>query len=199
MINIQTRARNILLQPAQEWSVIAGESTDMATLLREYAAPLSAIPAVCAWIGFNVLGLSLYRTGIGAYGMGAVGAGFVSGAVNAIITWVFGLVGAWLAAIVIEQLAPTFASRGSTAQALKLVVYASTPVWIAGVLNLLPPLAPLTIIAALYAIYLFYLGLPVVMHTPGDKVVPYMLVSAIVVIVVNVVVFTIAGMLRVIA
>lgn len=39
--------------------------------------------------------------------------------------------------------------------------------------------------AALYAVYLFYLGLPPVMHTPGDKVIPYMVIAAIVIFVIN--------------
>ena len=34
--------------------------------------------------------------------------------------------------------------------------------------------------------YLFYLGVPHLMHTPGDQVIPYMVVSALVMIVVTV-------------
>ena len=75
----------------------------------------------------------------------------------------------------------------------RLVVYAMTPVWVAGVLNLVPALAFLGIIAGLYAIYLFYLGLPVLMGTPADKVIPYMVVSALVIIVVSVVLGSIAA------
>jgi hypothetical protein len=173
-MDVQTRAKNIITQPAQEWPRIAGESSTVASLLQDYAAPLSAIPAICGWIGGSIIGFGFYRVGL------------VRGFANAVVAWVFGLVGAWVAAIVIEKLAPTFSSRGDTAQALKLVVYASTPVWLAGVLNLVPALGILTIIAALFALYLFYIGLPVVMHTPADKVVPYMVVSALIVIVVMV-------------
>ena len=171
-MDLQTRARNIITQPAQEWRTIAAETTDVGSLLRDYAAPLSAIPAIAGWIGGSIIGYGFFRVGL------------VRGFANAVVSWVFGLVGCWLAAIVIEKLAPTFGSRGSTAQALKLVVYASTPVWLAGILNLIPPLAVLTLLAALYALYLFYVGLPIVMQTPQDKVVPYIVVSAIVVIVV---------------
>ena len=57
--------------------------------------------------------------------------GIISGLVAAILSWVFALVGAYVGAFVIEKLAPTFKSSGSTIQALKLVVYASTPVWVA--------------------------------------------------------------------
>ncbi|HXI28652.1 MAG TPA: Yip1 family protein [Vicinamibacterales bacterium] len=177
--NLQARATNILKQPAVEWPIIAAEPADAASLMQGYAAPLAAIPAICRWIGYSVIGLSLPF--VGTYRVG-----IVRGLANAIVSWVLTLVGAYLAALVIEKLAPTFKSSGSTIQALKLVVYASTPVWVAGVLNLIPALSPLIVIAALYAVYLFYLGLPHLMQTPSDQVIPYMIVSALVVIVVTV-------------
>jgi hypothetical protein len=65
-----------------------------------------------------------------------------------------------------------------------LVAYSTTPVWIAGVLNLIPVLAVLILFAAIYSIYLFYLGVPVLMKTPPEKVIPYMIVSVLVIIVV---------------
>src|SRR5262245_32888279 len=125
-MDLQTRAKNITLQPAQEWPVIEGESTDVPSLIQGYAAPLSAIPALCGWLGGSLIGFGIIRVGL------------IGGLVRGIVSWVFGLVGCWLAAIVIERLAPTFGSRGNTVQALKMVVYASTPVWVAGVLYLLP-------------------------------------------------------------
>jgi len=180
---LTTRVTNILKQPAQEWPVIAAEPTDVPALMTGYAAPLAAIPAICSWIGWSVIGLGFYRRGL------------VAGLAAAIVSWVFALVGAFIGAIVIEKLAPTFKSSGSTVQALKLVVYASTPVWVAGVLNLVPPLSPLVLIAALYAIYLFSLGLPPVMKTPSDQVIPYMVVSALVIIVITVCLTFVAGIL----
>src|SRR5947207_5157927 len=171
---LTTRVTNILKQPAQEWPVIAAEPADGASLMRGYAGPLAAIPAVCSWIGMSFIGSGFgYRRGI------------IPGLVAAILSWVFALIGAYVGAFVIEKLAPTFKSSGGMVQALKLVVYASTPVWVAGVLNLIPVLSPLIIIAALYAIYLFYLGVPVLMKTPNDQVIPYMVVSAIVMFVIS--------------
>jgi len=177
-MNLQTRVTNILKKPADEWRVIVAEPADVPGLMRDYAAPLAAIPAVCRFIGFTLIGVTVPLSG-------TTRTGFVSGLVGACVSWVMALVGAYIAAIVVERLAPTFQSRGGTVQALKLVVYAMTPIWIAGVLNLIPPLGLLTIFAALYAIYLFYLGLPPVMHTPAEQVIPYMLVSAVLVIIVS--------------
>jgi hypothetical protein len=167
-MSLQTRAVAILTKPADEWRTIAAEPATVEGLIRGYAAPLAAIPAIAQFI-------ALIRFTI------------VRGFVYVVVSWVLTLVSAWIAAVVIEKLAPTFQSKGNTAQALKLVVYSMTPIWIAGVLNLAPALAVLVLIAALYAIYLFYLGLPPVMSTPPDKAIPYMVVSAIVIIVVAIV------------
>jgi hypothetical protein len=180
-MNLQTRARNMVMNPAAEWPVVASESTTVQDLLLGYAAPLSAIGAICRFIGFSFVGVFGYRIGI------------FSGLSSAIVSWVLGLVACFVAALVIEQLAPQFHSRGNRVQALKLVVFSFTPIWLAGVLSLIPSLSVLTIIAALYAIYVFYLGVPKLMATPESQVIPYMAVSAIVIIVIYVIIGTVTG------
>lgn len=182
-MNLQTRIRGILMNPKTEWSAIAAEPDDVAAIYRDYIVFLAAIPAVCMFFGLTLIGIPLF----GRYGLStALG--------SAVAMYVTSLVAPFIAAIVLEKLAPKFQSSGSTARALKLVAYASTPVWVAGVFYLVLMLAPLALIAALYAIYLFYLGLPVLMKTPLDKVVPFMVVAAIVVVVLNIVLRAIVGM-----
>jgi Yip1 domain len=180
MTSLQTRVVNILTKPADEWRTIAAEPATIEGLMQSYAAPLAAIPAVAQLLGSTLVGVTVPF-------LGTVRIGFARAAASAIVSWVLALVGAWIAAVVVEKLAPNFQSKGDTPQALKLVVYAMTPVWVAGILNLVPVLGVLVIVAALYAIYLFYLGLPPVMSTPPDKTIPYMLVSALVIIVVSIV------------
>ena len=172
-MSLQTRVVAILTKPADEWRAIAGESATVEGLMRGYAAPLAAIPAIARFIGFIRFSI-------------------VTGFVYAVVSWVFALAGAWIAAVAIEKLAPTFQSKGNTGQALTLVVYSMTPIWIAGVLYLVPALAVLITIAALYAVYLCYLGLPPVMSTPSDRVIPFMVVSAVVMIIVTIALSAIA-------
>ena len=50
-MNLVERAKNIVLQPNQEWPVIAGEATDTKSLFVGYAMPLAAIPSIAAWLG----------------------------------------------------------------------------------------------------------------------------------------------------
>jgi hypothetical protein len=185
-MELQQRVTNILTKPKQEWAVIASEPTDIPTLYKEYIILLAAIPAICQFIGMTVIGVPTFL-------VGNVRIGFASGLVHLIVSYILTLVSVLVAAFVIEKLAPTFQSRGDLVQALKMVAYASTPVWLAGILSIYPPLTVLMLIAAIYAIYLFYLGLPAVMQTPPDKVIPYMIVSALVILVVWVVTAAVTG------
>ena len=177
-MDLKTRATNILTRPAAEWPVIAAEAAAPKDLITGYAAPLSAIPAICSFIGLSIVGIAVPFAG-------TIRTSIASGLTGAVVRFVLGIVAIYVSAIVIEKLAPTFNSKGDTTQAMKLVVFASTPVWIAGILQIIPALGLLVVLASLYAVYLFYLGLPPVMHTPGDKVIPYMVVAAIVIFVVN--------------
>lgn len=180
MASLQTRVMNILKSPTTEWPVIAAESTDVGRLYREYIMILSAIPVVATFIAYSVIGVSLPFTG--SYRRPMMG-----GISLMLVSYVMGLIGVYVCAVVIEWLAPKFKSSGTRLDALKLVAYASTPVWVAGILNILPLLGLLVLLAALYAVYLFYLGLPVMMKTPADQVVIYMIVSALVIFVVGLV------------
>ena len=178
---LQARVTKILTDPKTEWPVIEAESTTIDKLYRGYIMPLAAIPAVASFIGMSFIGLN---TGF----LGTIRTPIVRGVVGMVVTYVLTLAMVYVAALVVSKLAPTFQSKSDDFQALKLVAYAQTAGWIAGVLAVIPALGVLAIIGGLYSIYLCYLGLPVMMKTPQDKVIPYMVVSAIVVIVLAIVV-----------
>jgi hypothetical protein len=178
---LQDRATRILKDPKSEWPVIEAEATTTEKLYRTYIAPLAAIPAVATFIGLSIVGFTMPF--VGTYRVG-----IVSGIANAVVSWVFALIGVYVAAFIINKLAPTFESTSNDLQALKLVAYAYTAAWVAGVFMIIPALGILAILGSLYSIYLFYIGLPIMMKTPAAKVVPYMVVAAVVVIVVSVVI-----------
>jgi hypothetical protein len=187
-VDLQARVVNILTKPKDEWSIIAAEQTDVPTLYQSYIAILAAIPPVASFIGLSIVGVSLPLVGYYRYG-------FVHGIAMGVVQYVLALAGVYVSAMVIDKLAPNFQSESNPIQALKLVAYASTATWVAGILNLVPALSVLGILAGLYGIYLFYLGVGPMMKTPPEKVVPYMVVSAIVVIIVAFLVGTIAAAL----
>lgn len=185
--SLQDRVKAILIDPKAEWPVIERESTTVEKLYREYIVILAAIPAIAGFISNSIIGLPL-----GIYGTYRVG--IVSGLISAIVMYILTLVGAYVSALIINKLATTFDSTPSDIQALKLVAYASTAAWVAGIFNIIPLLGALiALVGALYSIYLFYLGLPVMMKTPDAKVIPYMVVAAIVMICVYIVIGMLAA------
>lgn len=177
-MNLIERVKNILVTPKTEWDVINGESATPQSLLTSYVIPMALIPAIASFIGMGLIGVSFLGVKVG---------GIKFGLALAIQSFVGAIIGFYICSYVVDMLAPTFKSEKDINKSAQLVAYASTASWVAGIFNILPALSILAIVG-LYGIYLFYVGLPKLKKTPQDQVVPYMLVSALVLIVVYMVV-----------
>ena len=160
------RVKGIVLSPKTEWEKIAAETTDVKSLYIGYAMILAAIPAICGFIGSTVIGVSLPIVGTIRTGVGAA-------LVQLVLGYVLGLAVIYVVSLIVNALAPTFDGQKDPVQALKLIVYASTPVWLAGVFSLVPLLGVLGIIAGLYGLYLLYIGLTPLMRNPQEKSIGY--------------------------
>ena len=179
---IVDRVKNILVSPNTEWRVIDAEPATAGSLIGGYAAPLMALSAVAGFIGGSIIGTSMM------FVSGTYRVPIVAGLAMACYVIVGGLIGLFILSVVINALAPTFGGQQNSTQALKVAVYAYTPAWIAGLLNIIPMLGVLAIIGALYGMYLLYLGLPTVMKAPPDKAVGYTVVVLVCAIVLQLVV-----------
>ena len=168
-MDLRKRLTGLLIDPKREWSIIAGEPADVVWLYRHFIAIVAAIPSAALFLRFTLAAAPI--VGIGA----------------AVARYIITLSTPIAAAVIVEKLAPRFQSSGSTPHALKLVAYSAAPSWVAGILYLLPGVGePAALIGLLYGIYLFALGLPRLMHTPREQLVPFMVVCALVLLVLNV-------------
>jgi hypothetical protein len=179
-----SRVKNIIMSPATEWDRIDGEPATIKGLYTGYFCILAAIGPICMVIGHTLFSMGLF----GALGAMAI----VPTIVLAIVTYVLSLVSVAVIAFVIDALAPSFGGTKSQIQAFKVAGYAMTPAWVAGVFNLVPPLAVIALLAGLYGLYLLYLGLPKLMRAPQEKAVGYTVVVVIVAIVIQFVINLIA-------
>ena len=93
--------------------------------------------------------------------------------VQLVLSYALGLALIYVVSLIVNALAPTFSGQKDATQALKLVIYSSTPVWLAGVFALIPLLGVLGILAALYGLYLLYIGLTPLMKNPQEKSIGY--------------------------
>ncbi|MCX6578183.1 MAG: Yip1 family protein [Candidatus Aminicenantes bacterium] len=186
-MDLIARAQAILLKPKEEWVKIKGESTPIAQLFTSYAVLLAAVPAVAQFIGNGLVGKKIPFVGWVRFPIG-------SALFQAILYYVFTLVSVYVFGIVINALAPSFGSKQSMENAMKLAVYCMTPMWIGGVFYIIPFLGFLAILASLYGLYILYLGFDSpLMDTPKDKVVGYLLVCIVVVVVLSLVVALVLG------
>jgi len=166
-MSIFDRVREIIINPRVAWTEIKQENITVNQLFANYAAPLALIPAVCGLITMTILGIRLPAGGV-------MRMPFMSALIAVTVGYVVQLGGAYLGAMVINWLAPKFESKCDLVTALKLVIYAMTPVWLAGIFSLAPALNVLSLVG-LYGIYLLALGLPVLLETPSNKVTLYVL------------------------
>ena len=157
MEDLVARVKAILLTPQTEWAVIERESGDLAILFTRYVAILALIPALARFVGSSLIG-----------GYTPV----VSGLLGAAFSYVFTFVVIYIVALLVDVLAPTFGSEKNFSNALKLVVYSYTPVWVAGIFLLIPGLSFLTVLG-FYGLYILWCGLPPLMRTPRDKALLY--------------------------
>lgn len=174
-VSLVDRVKNILMTPKTEWPVIDAEPTSIGDIYKSYVMILAAIPSICMLIG------------LAAFGLGYFAMSFLIA--QAVISYVFALIGCYVLALIIEALAPSFGGTKDRVKAFKVAAYSYTAVWVAGVFLLFPPLAILLLIALAYTLYLLYLGLPVLMKSPDDK----SLVYTVAVIVAAIVLYLVVG------
>ncbi|WP_374528003.1 Yip1 family protein [Novosphingobium sp.] len=175
------RAKAITLNPAETWPVIAAEPSSPGEIITRYAIPLAAIGPVALFIGGQLFGISMM---IATYHPS-----LMSGLSMALTSFVMSIVSLIVVALLADFLAPNFEGTANRTQAFKLVAYAMTPGWIAGILGIMPSLMMLGVLAGLYGLYLFYLGAGPVMKVPQAKAAVYTVITAICAIVL----MTIAG------
>jgi len=174
-MNLIDRAKNIITSPKTEWDVVTNEEPNIQQIIVSYVVPLALISALASFVGYGLVGASIW------------GASLTWGIVQAIIVIFSAVLVVFIAAFVIDALAPSFGSQKNMGRAVQLIAYSMTPSWIGGIFNIYPPLGILGFIFGLYGLYLFYLGFTPLMKTPEDKKVGYIIVSIVVLIVVYIV------------
>jgi hypothetical protein len=179
----------MLLQPGRTLEAVADQHADTVALYVGYILPLAAIGPVFGAVGLMVFGASIAGIHLKPPILQTLG--------GAVIDYVLSLVSVYLLALVVAALGPLFGARGGRLQALKLVAYAMTALWVAGVFAVYPTLGlPVMLLGALYSLYALYLGLQSVMRAPEEKALTYFAAVLLSALVLGVVLRLGAGMVR---
>lgn len=161
--------------------------TSLRSLIVNYVGILAAIPFVATLIG------GLWYYGIFGY------LGFVGGAVygfvvaEAILGYILNIIAVGIVGFVVWKLGPSFGSSTTQIRATRLAAYSFTPYFLLSILNIIPFIGFLSVLGLLYGLYILYLGVPIMLGTPRDKVLTYVIVSVIVVLVIYGIIAAIVG------
>ena len=193
-MSIVQRAKNIILNPSDEWNVIASEPTTIGGLYTGYATPLALLPLVSTILFTGILGIS-------AADMMGLGNGMpmdlmaISG--MAAFSFILSLVTLFVMGTIVKLVSPSFNGTSDKVQAMKLMTYASTPSWVVALISWIPFLGALLSFAAIaYVVYLIYLGLHPVLGVPKEKVAGFTVVIILIYVVLVLIISSIvAGLL----
>ncbi|PKQ69027.1 hypothetical protein BZG01_01600 [Labilibaculum manganireducens] len=188
MINIEyliDRVKLVTLQPKEAWAKISDEQIDLKDFLLSYVLPLVLIPTIASFIGYGLIGLGSYFKV----------ASFSWGLHQAILAFLGAFLGVFISAFCIHKLATNFGTQVSLDNAIKLVAYSYTPIWLAGVFYILPSLTILALLAGLYSLYILYIGFVPITKVSEEKKTNYFIVSLILVIGVSVLVSFVIGVI----
>lgn len=170
-MNLVDRAKNIMLSTKTEWDAVANEEPNIQQILMSYVLPLALIPTIATIIGWGVVGMFGFTS-------------FTYGIAMGLVQLLNAFISVLLAAFIIDALSTSFGSQKNLGRAVQLVAYSMTPIWVAGILNILPTIGWLAGLIGLYGLYILFLGLTPIMKTPEDKRVGYLIVSIIILMVV---------------
>ena len=170
-INVVDRAKNILITPKPEWSVIEKEQYSNSIILTSYVLPMLLIGAVATFIGQGLIGVN---TGFGST------ANITGGLVGMLMFIAFSVVLVLGVAAAIDVLGPSFGSEKNWARSFQLAVYSLTAAYVGSLFFIFPALWILVLICALYSLYPLYTGLPILKKTPVDKQIAYFAIILIV-------------------
>lgn len=103
--------------------------------------------------------------------------------IGAVIAFIASVISFYITVIIVDMLAPSFASEKNMGKSAQLIAYSGTASYIGGLLSFVPVIGWLIALAAWgYGIYLMYLGIGPLKRTPEDKKVIYMLVTFLIMI-----------------
>ena len=164
MPGLITRIVRIIMQPELEWAVVDRERAGPLRVLAGYLAPLALIGPIayaCALLFAGGEG-ALHPFAVRDVGsaMRLAAEGFAAQVIGVMIT-----------ACVVYLLSPLYSAPRDFGAGLRVVVYACTPLWIAGIVlaapfDRFPLLVVIIVIALMHASFLLYVGLHHVAKVP---------------------------------
>ncbi len=155
----------LFLTPRTEWRLISKENLDVTKIGIFRMLILAAVPTISSLIGINQIGWSLAGNEFNRVAL-------ANALPMALAFYVLIIVFTLLMAYFTFAMERTFGEEASFGRCLLFVTYTATPMYIAGLIGLVPIvwLSVLVLLLAVgYSLYLLYLGIPIYMNIDEGK------------------------------
>ncbi len=174
------RVKGIIINPIKEWEIIRTENTDKNTIIKEFALPLIILISISTLIGS--FGSPKFLNPSISYSV-----------VSAFITLTVSIASIYISSYIINEIAPNFGIAKNIENSFKLVIYSTTPAYLASIIaNFHWTLGFLNILGV-YSVYLFWLGASQILNIQEDKKVGFVLLSFLILLIVYLVLAILIG------
>ena len=165
------RIKDIYLSPVTFWDETKSEQKSETDLIKGFFIFIAAVPAVAGFLGMLFMGDNLFRALIWA-----------------VLLFGCSLVGVFLFSKVVLFLGKSFGAENNELEFITLAVYSFTPILLAGVFFIIPPIYWLTIVG-LYGFYFFWIGFQKIVVCNEEEKFNFSFISLIVFIILTMLIY----------
>lgn len=177
MVDIINRVKAIIFKPGTALEEIHTEEITEKDLFKNYLIVIAAVPAIAGFLGSLFAGENFFRALLWA-----------------VLFFGFSIAGVWAAAKVLNFFATSFKVEQDYLAFLKLSAYAFTPIFLACIFFLIPPIYVFSILG-IYGFYIFWIGLPKLVDCPDEELFNFRFIGLIVMAVMMLVIFTLSALI----
>jgi hypothetical protein len=165
------RIKDIYLSPATFWDETKSEQKSETDLIKSFFIYIAAVPMVAGFLGMLFMGENLFRA-----------------LVWAVLFLGCALAGVFLFSKVVLFLGRSFGAGNKNLDFVTLAVYSFTPILLAGVFFIIPPIYWLTIVG-LYGVYFFWVGFQKIVVCNKEEKFNFSFISLIVFIILTMLIY----------
>lgn len=177
MEKIIDRIKMVLFLTPSSWEEIKTEQVSETELTKDFLAFITAVPAISGFLGCLFLGENFFQS------LSWAG-----------LFYAISIAGVYLAAKIIGFLAPSFNAEKDEQAIFTLTAYSFTPILLAGIFFLIPPIYGLSIVG-LYGFYLFWIGFPKFIDCSEEEKFNYSFISIIVLLIIVLLIFLLPALI----
>ncbi len=172
---IINRAKNLIVNPNEEWEAIRAENEENSQVLTNYVLPLIVAVALASFLGDLLFGFNV---------------SFIGTILKIILKFGLALLYIYIFAYIMQILAPSFGGNKENPNFVKLSAYMSTPSYLISIITGFFPMLIFLGILNLYSIYLLWTGADKLLDIPETQKTGFVVISILLMIVVYMILYS---------